>query len=141
MSVGVLQRPFIVAVNLFVLIPHRETILHLTLEMYVKRCGRDTPLDLDRLNNLLAAIGQPLTNQSEIDGREEDVAVRNAPGPPHGLSVGANARYPTARRVASEGGHPGSDPAPVARAPRPTGRREEILDHLGAVLGKVPAVR
>ncbi len=47
--------------------PHREIILRLTLEMYVKRYGQDTPLDLDRLNSLLAASGQPLTNQAEID--------------------------------------------------------------------------
>ncbi len=47
--------------------PHREIILRLTLEMYVRRYGQDTPLDLDRLNSLLATTGQPLTNQAEID--------------------------------------------------------------------------
>lgn len=48
-------------------IPHRETILRLTLEMYVKRYGPEAPLDLDLLNSLLAATGQPLANQTEID--------------------------------------------------------------------------
>ncbi len=48
-------------------IPHRETILRLTMEMYVKRYGQDTPLDLDRLNGLLASTNQPLANQAEID--------------------------------------------------------------------------
>ncbi len=47
-------------------IPHRETILRLTLEMYVKRYGQDTPLDLGRLNSLLATTNQPLANQAEI---------------------------------------------------------------------------
>ncbi len=46
--------------------PHREMILRLALEMYVRRYGQNTPLDLDRLNSLLAATGQPLTNQAEI---------------------------------------------------------------------------
>ncbi len=48
-------------------IPHRETILRLTLDRYVKRYGPDTPLDLDRLNSLLAATGQPLSTETEID--------------------------------------------------------------------------
>ncbi len=48
-------------------IPHRETILRLTMEMYVKRYGEDTPLDLGRLNSLLATTNQPLANQAEID--------------------------------------------------------------------------
>ncbi len=33
---------------------------------YVKRYGQDTPLDLDRLNGLLAATGQPLATETEI---------------------------------------------------------------------------
>ncbi len=60
--------------------PHREMILRLTLEMYVKRYGQDTPLDLDRLNCLLAATGQPLTNRGEIDvwyGRKVPARQRN----------------------------------------------------------------
>ncbi len=47
-------------------VPHRETILRLTLDRYVKRFGPDTPLDLDRLNSLLAATGQPLATETEI---------------------------------------------------------------------------
>ena len=34
---------------------------------YVKRYGRDTPLDLGRLNSLLVTYRQPLTNRAEID--------------------------------------------------------------------------
>ncbi len=48
-------------------IPLREMILSLTLDTYVKRYGPDTPLDLDRLNSLLAATGQPLATKTEID--------------------------------------------------------------------------
>ncbi len=47
-------------------IPHRETILRLTLDRYVKKYGQDTPLDLDKLNSLLAATGQPLASETEI---------------------------------------------------------------------------
>ena len=47
-------------------IPHRETILRLTLDRYVRRYGPDTPLDLGRLNGLLAASGQPLATETEI---------------------------------------------------------------------------
>ena len=47
-------------------VPHRETILRLTMNDYVKRYGPDTPLDLDRLNGLLAATGQPLATETEI---------------------------------------------------------------------------
>ncbi len=47
-------------------VPHRETILRLTMNDYVKRYGQDTPLDLDRLNSLLAATGQPLATETEI---------------------------------------------------------------------------
>ena len=36
-------------------IPHRETVLRQTMSMYVKKHGPDTPLDLDRLDSLLAA--------------------------------------------------------------------------------------
>ena len=48
-------------------IPHRETILRLTLDRYVKRFGPDTALDLDKLNSLLAATGQPLATKTEVD--------------------------------------------------------------------------
>ncbi len=61
-------------------IPHRDTILRLTLDKYVKRYGPDTPLDLDRLNSLLAASGQPLATKTEIDvwyGRTVPARQRN----------------------------------------------------------------
>ncbi len=61
-------------------IPHRETILRLTLDRYVKRYGPDTPLDLDRLNSLLAVTGQPLATETEIDvfyGHNPPVATVN----------------------------------------------------------------
>ena len=44
-----------------------DAILRLTLDRYVKRYGPDTPLNLDRLNSLLAATGQPLATKTEID--------------------------------------------------------------------------
>ena len=47
-------------------VPHRESILRLTLDRYVKRFGPDTPLDLGKLNSLLAATGQPLATETEI---------------------------------------------------------------------------
>ena len=47
-------------------VPHRETILRLTMNDYVKRYGPDTSLDLDRFNGLLAATGQPLATETEI---------------------------------------------------------------------------
>ncbi len=47
-------------------VPHRETILRLTMDRYVRRYCPDTPLDLDRLNSLLAASGQPLATETEI---------------------------------------------------------------------------
>ncbi len=61
-------------------VPHRETILRLTMDRYVKRYGPDTPLDLDRLNGLLAATGQPLATETEINvwyGRTVPVCQRN----------------------------------------------------------------
>ncbi len=61
-------------------IPHRETILRLTMDRYVKRYGQDTPLDLDKLNSLLAATGQPLATETEISvwyGRTVPVCQRN----------------------------------------------------------------
>ena len=61
-------------------IPHRETILRLTMDRYVKRYGPDTPLDLDRLNSLLAASGQPLATKTEVDvwyGSTVPVCQRN----------------------------------------------------------------
>ncbi len=47
-------------------VPHRETILRLTMHSYEKRYGQDAPLDLDRFNGLLAATGQPLATETEI---------------------------------------------------------------------------
>ncbi len=47
-------------------VPHCETILRQTMHSYVKRYGRDTPLDLDRFNGLLAATGQPLATETEV---------------------------------------------------------------------------
>ena len=44
----------------------REAILRQTMHSYVKRYGQDTPLDLDRLNCLLAAHGHPLATETEI---------------------------------------------------------------------------
>ncbi len=61
-------------------VPHRETILRLTMDSYVKRYGQDTPLDLDRLNGLLAATGNPLATKTEIDvwyGRKLSARQRN----------------------------------------------------------------
>ena len=46
--------------------PDRDIILRLTLDDYVRRFGPDTPLDLVRLNGLLAAIRQPLATMAEI---------------------------------------------------------------------------
>ncbi len=59
---------------------HRDTILRLTMDKYVKLYGQDTPLDLDRLNGLLAASGQPLATKTEIGvwyGRTVPVCQRN----------------------------------------------------------------
>ena len=61
-------------------VPHRETILRQTMHAYVKRYGQNTPLDLDRLNGLLAATGQPLATETEIGvwyGRTVPVCQRN----------------------------------------------------------------
>ena len=61
-------------------VPHRETILRLTMDRYVKRYGQDAPLNLDRLNGLLAATGQPLATKTEIDvwyGRKLSARQRN----------------------------------------------------------------
>ena len=61
-------------------VPHRETILRLTMDRYVKRYGPDTPLDLDRLNSLLAAHGHPLATETEISvwyGRKVPARMRN----------------------------------------------------------------
>ena len=61
-------------------VPHRETILRLTMDRYVKRYGPDTPRDLDRLNGLLAASGQPLATKTEIGvwyGRKLSARQRN----------------------------------------------------------------
>ena len=47
-------------------VPHRETILRQIMHSYVKQFGQDTPLDLDRLNSMLATSGQPLATETEI---------------------------------------------------------------------------
>ena len=60
--------------------PRRETVLRQTLDRYVKRFGQGTPLDLDRLNGLLAANGQPLATKTEIRvfyGQSPPVAAVN----------------------------------------------------------------
>ena len=60
--------------------PHRETVLRLALDRYVKCYGQGTPLDLDRLNNLLAANGPPLATKTEIDvfyGQDPPVGAVN----------------------------------------------------------------
>ncbi len=60
-------------------ISDREIMLRLTLSDYVRRFGPDTPLDLTRLNGLLAAIHQPLATKAEIDvwygGEPENLAL------------------------------------------------------------------
>ena len=61
-------------------IPHRETVLRLTMDLYVKRYGQGTPLDLDKLNGLLAASGHPLATETEVDvwyGSTVPVCQRN----------------------------------------------------------------
>ena len=60
--------------------PHRDTVLRQTLDRYVKCYGEGTPLDLDRLNSLLAANGHPLATKTEIDvfyGQNPPVAAVN----------------------------------------------------------------
>ena len=47
-------------------VPHRDTILRLTLDMYAKTHGSAEPVDIDLLNALLAASDQPLTDATEI---------------------------------------------------------------------------
>ncbi len=47
-------------------ISDREIMLRLTLSDYVRRFGPDTPLDLVRLNGLLADIHHPLATMAEI---------------------------------------------------------------------------
>ena len=48
-------------------VPHRDTVLGHVLSDYVRRFGQDTPLDLDRLNGLLAARRHPLATMVEIN--------------------------------------------------------------------------
>ena len=48
-------------------VPHRETILRQIMHRYVKQYGQETPLDLDRFNCLLAAIGLALATETEIE--------------------------------------------------------------------------
>ena len=48
-------------------VPHRETVLRLILADFVRRYGPDAPLDLDRLNGLLATHRQPLATMVEIN--------------------------------------------------------------------------
>ena len=48
-------------------VPLRAMILSLALDKHVRRYGPNFPLDLAKFNRLLAATGQPLANQVEID--------------------------------------------------------------------------
>ena len=48
-------------------VPHRDTVLRHVLDNFERRYGPDTPLDLDRLNSLLAAHRQPLATMVEIN--------------------------------------------------------------------------
>ena len=48
-------------------VPLRDMVLSLALDRFPMRYGPATPLDLARLNGLLAATGQPLASQAEID--------------------------------------------------------------------------
>ncbi len=47
--------------------PHRDGVLQLVLEYHAERYGPGVPIRFDSLNGVLAAYGQPLTNQAEID--------------------------------------------------------------------------
>ncbi len=47
-------------------VPDRDIMLRLMMNNYVRRYGPDSPLDLVRLNGLLATIGQPLATKAEI---------------------------------------------------------------------------
>ena len=47
-------------------VPDRETILRLTLADYAKRYGPSIPVDLERLNGLLATYRQPLATLTEV---------------------------------------------------------------------------
>ncbi len=62
-------------------VPHRDTVLRQVLNDYVRRYGSDTPLDLDRLNNLLAAHrhnGLTLCNRCQGEERHGEVAYAQA---------------------------------------------------------------
>ncbi len=48
-------------------VPHRETILRQVLDDFAGHYGPDAPLDLDRVNRLLAARRQPLATMTEIN--------------------------------------------------------------------------
>ena len=61
-------------------ISDRDIILRLMLNDYARRFGPDTPLDLTRLNGLLAEIRQPLATNAEIAvwyGHEPDQLAVN----------------------------------------------------------------
>ncbi len=47
--------------------PHRDGVLQLVLEYHAERYGSGVPIRFDKLNGVLAAYGQPLTSQAEID--------------------------------------------------------------------------
>jgi hypothetical protein len=42
-------------------------VLQLVLEYHAERYGSGVPIRFDKLNGVLAAYGQPLTSQAEID--------------------------------------------------------------------------
>ena len=47
--------------------PHRDGVLRLALEFHAERYGPDVPVDLKRLNGVLAAYRQPLATLTEVD--------------------------------------------------------------------------
>ena len=47
--------------------PHRDGVLQLVLEFHAERYGPDVPVDLKRLNSVLAAYRQPLATPTEAD--------------------------------------------------------------------------
>ena len=47
--------------------PHRDGVLQLVSEFHAERYGPNVPVDLKRLNSVLAAYRQPLATLAEID--------------------------------------------------------------------------
>ncbi len=77
-------------------VPHRDTVLRLILGDYVGHYGPDTPLDLDRLNSLLAARRQPLATLVEINAFYGDTL------PAAALNRGHARHRRTEKQVANE---------------------------------------